>query len=149
MVTEDDKPDLQISLEKICWIVLKAHEFDAKDAAADEDPGSNPSDDKMIDVLEEHSDDPVSLELASFINSMNDDEQIDLIAVMWLGRGDGEASDWRRLRAEAERVHNENATQYLIGTPLLGDLLEEGLSKLDMSCVDVDFGHWTAPDQGT
>ena len=66
---DDEKPNLQTSLDKICWIVLKAHEFDAKDMAADEDPGSNPSDDKMVDVLEEHSDDPVRQEMATFIDS--------------------------------------------------------------------------------
>ncbi len=145
---EDEKPDLQISVEKICWIVLKAHEYDAKDVPADEDPGSNPSDDKMVDVLEEHADDPVGQELVTFIDSMNDDEQIELVALMWLGRGDGEVSDWDRLRAEAERAHNENTAGYLLGTPLLGDHLEEGLSKLDMSCVDVDFGHWPTSEQG-
>lgn len=138
---DDEKPNLQTSLDKICWIVLKAHEFDAKDIAADEDPGSNPSDDKMVDVLEEHSDDPVRQEMATFIDSMNDDEQIELVALMWLGRGDGDASEWESVRAEAERNHNENTALYLLGTPLLGDHLEEGLAKLDLSCVDVDFGH--------
>jgi Protein of unknown function (DUF3775) len=140
-VPDDEKPNLQTSLDKICCIVLKAHEFDAKDIAADEDPGSNPSDDKMVDVLEVHSDDPVRQEMVTFIDSMNDDEQIELVALMWLGRGDGDASEWESIRAEAERKHNENTALYLLGTPLLRDHLEEGLAKLDLSCVDVDFGH--------
>jgi len=140
---------LQTSLEKICWIVLKAHEFDVKDVTADEDSGSNPSDDNMVDVLEEHADDPIGEEIRTFIDSMNDDEQIELVALMWLGRGDGEASDWENLRAEAERAHNKNTAQYLLGTPLLGDHLEEGLSKLDLSCADIDFGHWPTLQQGT
>ena len=53
---------LSISPEKICFIVVKAHEFDAKDIVTD--PGRMPADDAMISVLEDHRDDPVVQELA-------------------------------------------------------------------------------------
>jgi hypothetical protein len=46
-------PTLSISTEKICFVVLKAREFDVKDAdtSSDED-GSNPADDRTVEVLE-------------------------------------------------------------------------------------------------
>ncbi len=56
------------------------------------------------------------------------DEQIDLVALMWLGRGDGDLDNWRELRAEASRAHNNRTASYLIGTPMLADYLEEALS---------------------
>src|SRR6516225_5876704 len=65
---------LTISPEKVCFVITKAREFDVKDTVTESDPGSNPSDDKMIAVLEDHSDDPVVQELTSFVSSLNQDD---------------------------------------------------------------------------
>ena len=127
---DEDAATLTISPEKVCFIIMKAREFDAKDEVSEPDPGSNPSDDKDAAVLEDHSDDPVVEELTSLINSLSEDEQIDLVALTWLGRDDYGASDWPTVRKEAARAHTERTADYLLGTPLLGDFLEEGLSLL-------------------
>ena len=126
--------ELQISPEKMCFVVIKAREFDVKDAVTEPDPGSNPSDDQMAAVLEDHADDPVVEELSSFIGAMSEDEQIDLVAMAWLGRGDYTADDWPSVREEAARAHNQRTAAYLLGIPMLGDFLEEGLSLLGYSC---------------
>jgi hypothetical protein len=135
----DDSP-LTISPEKVCYIIIKAREFDAKDEQTEPDPGSNPSDDKEASVLEEHEDDPVVEELTSFINSLSEDEQIDLVALTWLGRDDYTAGDWLAVREQAAGAHNERTAEYLIGTPMLGDFLEEGLSMLGYSCEEFEVG---------
>jgi hypothetical protein len=84
----DDSDDrLTISPEKVCFVIIKAREFDAKDEVTEADPGSNPTDD---------------------------------------------------FEAEVARAHNERTAEYLLGTPLLGDFLEEGLSKLGYSCEDFE-----------
>jgi len=44
--------------KKVCFFIVKAREFDVKDVVTDPDSGSNPSDDAMISVLEDHADDP-------------------------------------------------------------------------------------------
>src|SRR5574340_716089 len=134
----EPSPALTISLEKVCFIIIKAREFDTKDAVTEPDPGSNPLDDKDAAVLEDHEDDPVVEELTSLINSLSEDEQIDLVALMWLGRDDYSAGDWSDVREEAARAHNERTAGYLIGTPLLGDFLEEGLAKLGYSCEEFE-----------
>jgi len=72
-------------------------------------------------------------ELSGFIRDLNVDEQIDLVALMWLGRGDGDLDNWKDLRAEASRAHNDRTASYLVGTPMLGDYLEEALSQLGKS----------------
>jgi hypothetical protein len=45
---EVDEGPLTISPEKVCFTIMKAREFDAKDEVTEPDPGSNPSDDKDI-----------------------------------------------------------------------------------------------------
>src|SRR4051794_13983006 len=126
----DDTPldlngELTISTEKVCFIVVKAREFDVKDAVTEPDPGSNASDDGEAAVLEDHTDDPVQQELTAFINALTEDEQIDLVALTWLGRDDYEASDWASVRDEAAGQHNGRTASYLLGMPLLADFLEE------------------------
>jgi hypothetical protein len=134
MVDEEDAVALEIAIQKVCFIIIKAREFDVKDAVTEPDPGSNPSDDKMAAVLEDHVDDPVVEELTSLINELTEDEQIDLVALAWLGRDDYTADDWPSVREEAARAHNKNTANYLLGMPLLGDYLEEGLALLGHSC---------------
>jgi hypothetical protein len=129
---------LTISPEKVCFVVIKAREFDAKTEAMEPDPGSNPSDDKDVTVLEDRADDPVVEELTSFIDSLSEDEQIDLVALAWLGRDDHTAEDWPEVRQEAVDAHNENTASYLLGMPLLADFLEEGLSMLGYSCEEFE-----------
>jgi Protein of unknown function (DUF3775) len=136
--TESDV-DLAISPEKVCFIIIKAREFDAKEQVEEPDPGSNPTDDKDIEVLEDYGDDPVVEELTQFIDALTLDEQVDLVALMWLGRDDYTAADWENVREEAGRAHNERTAEYLLGEPLLGDFLEEGLSMLGFSCEDYEL----------
>jgi Protein of unknown function (DUF3775) len=130
--------ELTISTEKVCFIIVKAREFDAKDIVTEPDPGSNPTDDGDVAVLEDHADDPVLQELTSFIDVLSEDEQVDLVALTWLGRDDYEASDWATVRDEAARSHNRRTSTYLLGMPLLSDFLEEGLSMLGRSCDDFE-----------
>jgi uncharacterized protein DUF3775 len=126
-------PALAISAAKVAYIITKAREFDVKDVVTDPDPASNASDDAMLSVLEDHSDDPVVAELRAAIFGLNEDEQVDLVTLAWLGRGDGGVEDWDDLRAEAARAHNRRTASYLLGIPLLSDYLEEGLSQLGIA----------------
>lgn len=129
----ENAPELAIPTDKLCFIIEKTREFDAKDQVTDPGDSSNGSDDAMIAVLEDHKDDPVVQEISAVIRSMSIDEQIDLVTLAWLGRGDGTLDDWAELRAEAERAHNNRTASYLLGMPLLPDYLEEALSQFGIS----------------
>ena len=138
----DAIPTLSISTEKICFVVVKAREFDVKDADTTlDDDGSNPTDDRMIEVLEDRPDDPVIQELVAFIEAMSEDEQVDLVTLTWLGRGDGTLEEWAELRAEAARMHNGRTASYLLGVPLLPDYLEEALAEFGRSCEEFEKDH--------
>ena len=129
---------LTIPLEKLCFIIAKPRQFDAKAALTDPGDSSNATDDGMRSVLEDHRDDPVYIELMSAILALNDDEQIDLVTLTWLGRGDETVDEWDELRAEAERDHNGRTAEYALGIPLLSDYLKDALAQFGLSCADLD-----------
>jgi len=130
-------PELTISPEKVAFLIEKAREFDVKEGLSDPDSGSNGSDDEMIDVLEDNGRDPVVREIMGFIGALTEDEQVDLVALMRLGRGDGTIEEWRELRREAAEGRKDGPTaSYLLGEPMLGDLLAEGLDAFGLSWSD-------------
>jgi len=131
-------PELAISPAKVAAIIARARQFDVKDVVTDLDSSSNASDDAMLSVLENHNDDPVQTELTAIIRGLNEDEQVDLVALTWLGRGDGELDNWDDIRAEAVRAHNRRTAQYLLGMPLLGDYLEEALTQFGHSAEEFE-----------
>lgn len=130
---------LLINPEVACFVVAKAREFGAKVELDDPDSGSNPADDKSIDVLEDYADDPTLDELRGAIDSMNEDESRDLVAMMWIGRGDFDKEQWRAARAQAASIPPRDRSRYLIGTPLLGDYLEQGMSEFGYSCEEYEM----------
>jgi len=135
----DIDPELSISFEKVCFIIAKAREFETKDLVTVPDEASNPSDDRMVEVLEDRpNEDAVLQELHSIIGDMSEDEQIDLVALAWLGRGDADAQGWQELRSEAARAHNPRTASYLLAMPLLPTYLQEGLAELGLSCEEFE-----------
>ena len=129
-------PNLAISAEDVGFLIVKAREFDVKEANSDPDSGSNATDDNMIDVLEDNGCDPVASEIAGFINSLTEEEQIDLVALMRLGRGDGTIEEWDDLQREAAEERDRHTARYLLGQPLLGDYLADGLAAFGLTWVD-------------
>ncbi|CAN5242989.1 DUF3775 domain-containing protein [soil metagenome] len=129
-------PELTVSTEQVGFLIEKAREFDVKDGASDPDSGSNGADDNMIDVLDDGGGDPVVKEITGFINAMTEDEQIDLVALMRLGRGDGTIEEWDDLRREAADGANGRTASHLLGEPLLSDFLAEGLSAFGETWTD-------------
>jgi Protein of unknown function (DUF3775) len=130
-------PTLRISTEKVCYVAVKAREFDVKVAPEWLDDGSNPTDDGMMRILEDYAGDPTLAELRSYLKAMDDDELDDLLALTWIGRGDYTIDEWEDLMSEVRDVRaSENTVRYLIGIPLLGDYLEDGLNEFGLSCTD-------------
>lgn len=132
---------LRIATDKVCYVVVKARELDVKVAPSDMDDAVGPAEDDVERILEDYADDPTLLELQSFLESLNDEEVEDLVALTWVGRGDFGAEEWEDVLAEIQDVREKHSVQYLIGTPLLGDFLEEGLAQFGLSCTDVEIDH--------
>src|SRR3984893_19259105 len=126
-------PELAISVEKVGFLIEKARDYDVKEGAPDPDSGSNGADDNMIDVLADDGGDPVAREITGFINAMTEDEQIDLVALMRLGRGDGTIEEWDDLRREAADGRDQPTASYLLGDPLVSDYLAEGVDEFGLN----------------
>ena len=132
------RPELGISLEKVCFVIAKARELDVKVAPEELDDASD--EDMMQRILEDYADDPTLEELRSFLLDQNDDELRDLLALAWLGRGDFGLEEWRSGRGQVRDGRTHHTADYLLGTPLLADLLEEGLAQFGPSCEEFELG---------
>jgi hypothetical protein len=133
---DTDSLELGIATDKVCYIIVKARQFDVKEGNANPNSGSDAIDDGFTDVLEDKPDDPVYRELTGFIGGLDIEEQLNLVALAWLGRGTYDKTEWDEALTTARQEHNNRTAQYLLGLPLLGDYLEEGLSQFDRSCSD-------------
>jgi hypothetical protein len=128
--------ELGINVDKVCHIIAKARQFDAKEGLSDPDSGSNASDDGMTDVLEDlpTAQDATRLEIVEFVRALDEDEQFNLIALAWVGRGTYDLTEWDEALRVARTEHSRRVAEYLLTLPLLGDYLEEGLAAFGENC---------------
>jgi hypothetical protein len=131
---------LEIALDKVAHVIVKAREYDAKVGTWDDTAQSGDAEDDPSSILEDYANDPTRAELASFIDGLNDDEQVHLVALTWIGRGTFAADEFDEAVETARNERVSATSQYLLGIPLLADYLEEGLEKLGISVEDAEKG---------
>jgi hypothetical protein len=129
-------PELAISAEKVAFLIEKMREYDVKEGVTDPDSGSNPTDDNMIDVLEDDGSDPVAREITGFIHAMTEDEQVDLLTLIRLGRGDGTIEEWDDLRRDIADTRDRRTARALLGEPLASDYLADALDEFGLDWDD-------------
>lgn len=125
-----------ISSEKVCFIIVKTREFDAKVDPVSDDIGENSSDEHDVEVLADYPDDPVYEELTSFIEALSEDEVVELHALIMLGRGDVDMDGWDEAMQTAADDLDENIAHRLLEIPLISDYLADALSQFGHSCAD-------------
>jgi Protein of unknown function (DUF3775) len=126
---------LEISPAKVGFVIIKAREIAAKVAAWDD--GAT-SDHDAESILEDFSDDATQAELKEFIRDLNEDEQVSLVALAWIGRGSFGPEELEEALATARSERTNRTDDYLLGMPLLPDYLEEGLDRLGYSVEDAE-----------
>jgi len=129
-----------IDPEKVCFIVVKAREYEVKVPPVEPDPGSNPADEAMVEILSDYPEDATYEELKAFLDALNEDEMVSLLALVWLGRGDFSKEEWESALEQAREVRDAKAADYLLGMPLLPDYLEAALSEFEYSCEEFEMG---------
>ena len=130
---DTEPPEIRVPLDTVCFIIERAREFGVKSGSTDPDADRIYDDDIDAAVLEDRPSDPVQAELMSHISDLSDGAQIDLVAIMWLGRESG-PDDWDEAQRIATEEHNDRTAAYLCGTPLLASYLEGGLAVIGRSC---------------
>lgn len=127
---------IDINPETVCHIIDKAREFHAKEAVSIPEPPTSPADDWARQVLADHIDDLTYSEVRYNVRDLEPDQQICLVALMWLGRGDFTLEEWSDALEQARAAFTSRTAEYLISTPLVADYLEEGLHAHGYSCTD-------------
>jgi Protein of unknown function (DUF3775) len=126
---------LEISPTKVGFVILKAREYGAKVGAWDD---SDTSDRDAESILEDFADDATVAELKEFIHDLNEDEQVSLVALAWIGRGSFSPDELDDAMDTARSERTTRTEDYLLGMPLLSDYLEEALDKLGYSVEDAE-----------
>jgi len=121
---EEEEGPLNIASATVSYIIERAHE-----AYAD----MPPPDDAAEDVSEHRSFEADLTELGEFIDELNEDERIDLVVLMWIGRGTFGTDELEQARNTARREATHTASEYLLSTPLVGDYLADGLEAFGLS----------------
>ncbi len=129
---------MDIAPEKVAHVIIKAREYYAKVGAWNDTPEEGDAEEDPSAILEDFTNDPTRGEIAGFIERLNYDEQANLVALVWVGRGTFEKEEFAEAveTARSERVNS--TASYLLGIPLLADYLEEGLEKMGFSVDDVE-----------
>lgn len=125
---------LELNPETVCLIIARAREFHAKEQVVLPDEPFNPGDDWALQTLADHLDDLTYREVIDAIEDLEPDQQAQLVALMWLGRGDFDVEEWDAAVVQALEQANDRTAEYLLATPLVADFLEEGLDLLGYAC---------------
>ena len=131
---------LKTPRDRLLFIIEKARQYDVATAPLDLESGSNPTEDGDVAILEDTADNPTREELAGALDTLNEEQRIEILALIWLGRGDFDRAEWPAAVKQAREINSEISTEHLIGTPLLADYLEEAIAALGYSLEDEEKG---------
>ena len=129
---------LDIAPEKVAHVIIKTREYDAKVGAWNDTREEGDAEEDPSAILEDFANDPTRAELVGFIDALNYDEQANLVALAWVGRGTFEKEEFAEAVETARNERVNTTAGYLLGMPLLADYLEEGLEKLGFSVDDIE-----------
>ncbi len=81
---------------------------------------------------------PESGQLSDYISGLNIDEQISLVALMWVGRETYSADEFAEALETARVEATAPTEKYLSGIPSLAEYLESGLDALGIDVTDAE-----------
>lgn len=117
-------------------VIELAKKFHVKEDLVTPDDAGDLAEDYSAEVLAHHQADPVLQEFRSVVDGLGPDQQQQLVAMLWLGRGDGPIEEWDTLLEQARDEWTPTTADYLIAHPLLADHLQEGLDQLEDAAAE-------------
>lgn len=132
IIDVDGGPRPEINADKVGAIILMAREFEAPDVGIEAD-ASNPVDDGFTAALTDKGGASALRTLLGTIEELDEDEQIELVALAWTGRGDFDASSWPEAVKTARERREGSTARYLIQMETLAENLDDGLAAFGMS----------------
>lgn len=126
---------LHLNPEIVCGIIDKARLFHSKESVVfDENIPDIEYEYDWLQILADHKDDLSYREVTHTILDLEPDQKVDLLALMYVGRGDFNLDEWTEARKAAKQNIRSHLTEYLFSKPFIADYLEEGLQQLGYSC---------------
>jgi hypothetical protein len=126
--------EIDLNREIVASIIDKAREFneeaDITPLEDQEDPEIGDGDFSDV-MVAKYGEDPGYQRLKGAIDDLGPDQQMTLVAMMWVGRGDYTADEWDEALELAGENWTNHTADYLIGTPLLADYLAEALEQVE------------------
>jgi hypothetical protein len=127
-------PELRISTEKVCDFIEAAREVAGKVPSTAGDHTTTGDDSKLVTIEDYPGEDDRRQQMVEFVGGLNIDEQIDLLALIMLGRGDYDIAEWDIAVAEAQGRIAARDPDFMIGDAALPEYLGDGLEALGRSC---------------
>jgi hypothetical protein len=132
-------PELRISTEKVCALIEAAREVAGKVASTAGDRTTSGDDSKLATIVDDpgqdfYERDDRRRQMVEFIAGLNVEEQTDLLALIWLGRGDYDIAEWDEALTEAEARIAARDPDYMIGDSALPQYLGDGLEAFGRTC---------------
>ena len=119
----------EISAEKLSYVIAKAREANELRRGTE----------GVVDIAGDDGRAAARAELAVFIEAMDEDEQCELIALCWIGRGKFTREEWESALVEARNHLKQPTADYLLRNPKLAPHLESGLAELNLTIDDFDL----------
>lgn len=123
-------PEIDLNMEIVREIIERAREFQAKEGVVFPENPEELSEDDFMQILADHENDLTYTEVKQAINGLEKDQQIMLVAIMYLGRGDFSLEEWDDCVVEATDGWTNHTAEYLLSKPQIADFLENGLELL-------------------
>lgn len=137
--TKKQMAELSIDPDYLRRLVVKVRSFMGKEETDLPDDGSNPIDDEVpLGALQDEDDDLSREEVVEEIQGLSPRQRAELVALMWLGRGDGEPEEWNELLARAIERREVPTENYLLDHPLLAENWLDGMERLGLGGLVAD-----------
>ncbi len=111
-------------------LILRARAYDSKEQIDDFQPDPDSSELDSVESMLTGDRDTMREEIKNWIDCLDEESQVELVALYWIGRGDFEGSDFVLAVNEAQARRSSPTAGYLLGAPMLGDYLEAGLDAV-------------------
>jgi hypothetical protein len=129
--------ELELNRDIVRLIIDKAHEFHSREDVTFPDEPESIDIEWAQQVAPGYSTDPYYQEFCGIVDDLEPDQQMSLVSLMWLGRGDYSFDEWDEALKYAEETWTDHTADYLIGTSLLADYLDEGLEQFETAEVSM------------
>jgi len=130
---------MQLAQETICGLILQLRQHSAKESRVAPEPATHPGDTQgegIIDteVLQDGAGDDIGAVVSSEIGAMDEEQQRELLALFWIGRGEFTGEEFEIAKSEAADRVADDLDKTLLAEPLLADHLANGLAEIGRPC---------------